>query len=197
MIHTIYFTDKSVIFTDEEPSSVPRSESKDYWRSKVVKNLETANSLRFVVDDADAALADFAAQFLQVEAAGGVVRNGQDECLMIYRRGRWDLPKGHIEQGESPEVAAVRETAEETGVEGVKIVGKLCNTLHAYNVYGEWELKRTHWFSMRVEGSPQTKAQTQEQILKAEWCDRQIARRNAAESYPTVEDVFRKLEKLW
>ena len=36
------------------------------------------------------------------------------------RRGRlvWSLPKGHLEEGETPEAAAVREVEEETGIRG-------------------------------------------------------------------------------
>jgi len=38
----------------------------------------------------------------------------------LDRRGRliWSLPKGHIEQGETTEDAAIREVQEETGIEG-------------------------------------------------------------------------------
>ena len=38
----------------------------------------------------------------------------------LDRRGRliWSLPKGHIEQGETTEAAAIREVQEETGIEG-------------------------------------------------------------------------------
>lgn len=35
--------------------------------------------------------------------------------------GRWGLPKGHLERGEGPEAAAVREVGEETGLEGVDL----------------------------------------------------------------------------
>lgn len=38
--------------------------------------------------------------------------------LIATQAGRWQLPKGHIEEGESPEQAAVREVREETGVRG-------------------------------------------------------------------------------
>ena len=44
----------------------------------------------------------------------------------LDRRGRllWSLPKGHVEAGESPEQAAVREVEEETGIRG-RILGPL------------------------------------------------------------------------
>lgn len=57
-------------------------------------------------------------------SAGGLVlddRDGTPHAALIARHDRkgrliWSLPKGHIEPGETPEVAAVREVAEETGI---------------------------------------------------------------------------------
>jgi 8-oxo-dGTP pyrophosphatase MutT (NUDIX family) len=65
-------------------------------------------------------------QRVEETSAGGVVvdRAGPDASAALIgridRRGRllWSLPKGHLEAGESPEAAAVREVAEETGITG-------------------------------------------------------------------------------
>lgn len=59
-------------------------------------------------------------------SAGGFVldRTGrQPKAALIARRDRrgrliWSLPKGHLEAGETPEDAAVREVFEETGIHG-------------------------------------------------------------------------------
>lgn len=52
-------------------------------------------------------------------SAGGVVARGEEVLLIELQDGqRWQLPKGHIEPGESAEEAAVREVREETGVHG-------------------------------------------------------------------------------
>lgn len=52
-------------------------------------------------------------------SAGGVVVRGEEVLLIALQKGRrWQLPKGHIEPGESPSQAAVREVEEETGVRG-------------------------------------------------------------------------------
>ena len=51
-------------------------------------------------------------------SAGGIVaRDGR--ILLIATAGgkRWQLPKGHVEEGESPEAALVREVREELGVD--------------------------------------------------------------------------------
>ena len=57
----------------------------------------------------------------EVSAGGLVVDKSGEMGLLIGRidkRGRmlWSLPKGHIEEGESPEEAAIREVLEETGI---------------------------------------------------------------------------------
>jgi 8-oxo-dGTP pyrophosphatase MutT (NUDIX family) len=58
-------------------------------------------------------------------SAGGLVVAGSRILLISTQDGRrWQLPKGHIERGESPEQAAVREVREETGVTG-RVVASL------------------------------------------------------------------------
>jgi 8-oxo-dGTP pyrophosphatase MutT (NUDIX family) len=58
-------------------------------------------------------------------SAGGLVVDGARILLISTQSGRrWQLPKGHIEEGETPEQAAVREVREETGVSG-RIVAPL------------------------------------------------------------------------
>lgn len=53
-------------------------------------------------------------------SAGGIVLKGQSILLVLTNRkgedGVWTFPKGHIEEGETPKDAALREVFEETGV---------------------------------------------------------------------------------
>ena len=50
---------------------------------------------------------------LVIEAAGGLIFNAQQELLMIFRKGFWDLPKGKVDEGESLGDCALREVNEE------------------------------------------------------------------------------------
>lgn len=57
--------------------------------------------------------------------ASRVMKNGK--VLLVQEahgrhKGQWGFPKGHVEANESPEEAALRELAEETGLEG-KLIG--------------------------------------------------------------------------
>jgi 8-oxo-dGTP pyrophosphatase MutT (NUDIX family) len=55
---------------------------------------------------------------LVVDLAGTPMRAAVIARLNRAGRVEWCLPKGHLESGETPEQAAVREIAEETGIEG-------------------------------------------------------------------------------
>jgi 8-oxo-dGTP pyrophosphatase MutT (NUDIX family) len=65
-------------------------------------------------------------QSIYYRAAGGVVVHA-DQVLLLDRPARDEvrLPKGHIEAGESPEQAALREVREETGYIELKILADL------------------------------------------------------------------------
>ena len=69
------------------------------------------------------------------------------------RRGRllWSLPKGHIEEGETPEDTAVREVAEETGIQG-SIIGTLGTIDFWFVVEGRRIHKTVHHYLMRAVG---------------------------------------------
>ena len=201
MEHTVYFADKSVRFVAEPPCGdafcFTPAEVGAVSRDKIVNFLETHNSVAVVTPDPDAAFARFAEDFTTVEAAGGVVENRRGERLMIHRNGRWDLPKGHIEPGESVEACAAREIAEETGV-GAEVVAPLCATWHAYwfPKTERWELKRTRWFLLRAAGDAPLVPQTEEGIERAAWCSPQEFAANLETAFPTIRRVGEALSEV-
>ena len=193
---TIYFTDNSLTFAPEDYA--PKAGETLLTESEVTSaNLDNlfdfCNSIVVLSADWNAAFRRFASRFVAVEAAGGIVENELGEMLLIYRRERWDLPKGHIDTGEDALSAAIREIAEETGVVGLNFVAQIGNTLHAYNVYGKWELKLTHWFAFSCHSSSTT-PQTDEDIDLAVWADREKRIECMTNSYPTIREIVYEYE---
>ena len=187
----IFFTDKLLILTDT-PSGVEgayRLPSAYLSIANVLKFFETYNTIEVCDRSIEAVKEQFIAEFKYVEAAGGLVENERGETLMIFCYRRWDLPKGHVDEGETDAECAVREVGEETGVEDAKIVRFLCNTFHAYGVYGVWELKRTAWFEMQTKHC-ETKPQAEEDILSAKWCSAEEVEQNLHATYPSIRRVF-------
>lgn len=95
-------------------------------------------------------------------AGGLVVRTAPDgapgsaEILLISTREgkRWQLPKGHLEAGETSQQAAVRETREETGVTG-RVLAGLPAVEYWFNERGVRIHKRVDYYLLAyVDGDP-------------------------------------------
>ena len=90
-------------------------------------------------------------------SAGGVVFRGDDGkievvIISVGRQNRWQLPKGMVEKGESPETAAVREAREEAGVSSEVV--QLIETIEYWYAGLENGIrvrfhKRVHFFLLR------------------------------------------------
>ena len=104
-----------------------------------------------------------------VLAAGGLVHTNDNHLLLIFRRGKWDLPKGKLDEKERLEACAVREAKEETGLNEVHLEKPLCITYHTYHENGKHILKETHWYLMKSEKQQAFIPQTEEDISKCEW----------------------------
>ena len=110
--------------------------------------------------------------FRQAPAAGGVVVI-DNNFVAIERNGIPDLPKGHIEKGEDPQTAALREVEEETGISDLEIIKELPATWHCYLLDNQWTIKKTNWFLMRTKSGMKSIPQTEEGITKVYLVDKQ------------------------
>ena len=139
---------------------------------------------------------DFTHLFTVVESAGGIVSNQNNEILFIRRLGKWDLPKGKIEKGESLEQAAVREVQEETGLEEIILEDFINNTFHIYTERnGDRILKITYWFKMSYVGNKNPVPQTEEGITAVEWKNNH---RIQQEVFPsTFHNIKLILDEVW
>ena len=133
-------------------------------------------------------------QFTYIPAAGGLVFNDANELLMIFRRGKWDFPKGKVEEGETIEEAALREVSEETGLQHLSIAKKLPDTFHTYKLGGKWVGKTTAWYIMKSEVSENLVPQTEEDIEEARWVKFDEVSRLLKDSYPNLRELWSKLK---
>lgn len=127
-----------------------------------------------------------------IKAGGGLVRNGEGELLLIFRRGKWDLPKGKLDEGETIEACALREVEEETGVKHLALGELISVTWYEYfdKWVGEDVIKETHWFKMDVAGVPALIPQTEEDITAIEWTKKSDLPKRMEQSYITIIDVL-------
>jgi len=70
-------------------------------------------------------------------SAGGVVLNSQGMVLVVNQNGTtWSLPKGHIDPGEEPLQAAIREIKEESGITELQL-------LQSLGAYGRYKIGKS------------------------------------------------------
>lgn len=159
---------------------------------KIILQLEAEFISVLVIGDLDANWRKFNTNYKLVEAAGGLVQNQQGNWLFIHRNSMWDLPKGKLEIGERIEDCAVREVAEECGIEEPTIVRKLATTYHTYTLKGKRILKPTYWFLMKSADSSQLVPQTEEGITEVRWVSTQDALELATDSFGSIKEVVRE-----
>ncbi len=132
----------------------------------------------------------FSSNYIIVEAAGGVVENELSQLLMIYRKGRWDLPKGRIEKEETEALAARREVMEECGLVNVELRSKLTTTYHTFFMPQRNVLKISHWYNMFCPSTDKLKPQTEEDITEIKWYVKSLLDVKKLDTYNSIHQVL-------
>lgn len=129
----------------------------------------------------------------RIIAAGGLVFNEQDELLMIFRRGFWDLPKGKLEKGETIEQCAIREVQEETGLQNITLKNFISITLHEYfdTYLDELVIKESHWYYMTVKDHQVLVPQTEEDISMIKWISKAVLPDYIKNTYPNIQTIIK------
>jgi 8-oxo-dGTP pyrophosphatase MutT (NUDIX family) len=200
----IYFNDRVVVLTDKNIKSPAIDNDLVYVfenKKALARRLERFEGsddecLCITHPDPDKLLENVTECFKYIEAAGGLVTLPDGRILVIRRHGKWDLPKGKAEKGESLQETAIREVVEECGLNtNPKITGELAHTYHTYHQDGNHILKHTAWYAMRHDGDDTLCPQFSEDITDAVWLPRKqlnIVLQNTYESIRQVMDEWLK-----
>ncbi len=198
----IYFGDKPVILCNEIDKDLneilhhPDAVFVDEVSSRAIKSMlheikkEEFHAGVIWHSDLDQLKETFFKNFKIIEAAGGIVQNEKKDLLFIHRLGKWDLPKGKIEQGEKEEEAAVREVTEETGVTGLQLKKKIGETYHVYDAFGKHFLKISHWYHMACSSKQALQPQTEEHITEIKWVRTKDIREPLQDTYPSIKNIL-------
>jgi 8-oxo-dGTP pyrophosphatase MutT (NUDIX family) len=130
-------------------------------------------------------------------SAGGVVfRMSEGAPLFLLIRDsykNWGFPKGHLESGEQPEAAALREVSEETGLSDLSLRGLIDTIDWHFRFRGRLIHKICHFFLMET-GSSSTSPQRAEGITACRWLRFEDAEELI--SYTNARDVLRRARSL-
>ncbi|HBX49928.1 MAG: hypothetical protein A2275_04910 [Bacteroidetes bacterium RIFOXYA12_FULL_35_11] len=197
-MYKIYFNERKIILTEEDISSstlqIYEFINKKNLHQQINKFISEnkPNDITIYSPDTDNLFKEFSSFFKIINAAGGVVFNQKEEFLGIKRLGRWDLPKGKAEKGESPEITAIREVSEECGIKEkhIKITCELSPTYHTYYEKGSLKLKKTHWFKMCYTGITSPYPQLEEDIVETRWIKKKDADFFLKNTYTSLHDVI-------
>ena len=199
-MYKIFFKEGVILLkADNEEFTVPWEPDLSYHFSnqenlkKIIRNLKGSSKIRVILvkhSDVEPLFKAFSELFKVREAAGGVVQNPDNQFLVFRRHNIWDLPKGHVESGESYENAALREVSEECGITGLTIEHFLFRTFHHYILNNEDILKVTFWYKMRYNGSELPTPQTEESITEIQWASKYFIEEIKKDTYPSLIDIF-------
>ena len=135
----------------------------------------------------------FTKKFPIKDAAGGLVQGNNNKLLFIYRKNRWDLPKGGVEKNELIIEAAQREVKEETGLADLIVIKKIGETYHLFNNGKNYRLKRTYWFEMKSDYKGDLFPQEEEGITSVEWISKKRIPEILENAYENIKGIVEKV----
>lgn len=200
---TIYFDDKPVFLCDEitpeineykhHPDAVFIDEFSTPAINSLLHEIKKSQFHAGIIFDAnfEELKTGFFKHFSLIKAGGGLVKNKKDEILLIFRREKWDLPKGKLDDHETIEECAVREVQEETGLQELKMGQPIGITYHTYVQFGKHILKESHWYAMKATGNEKLVPQTEEDITEIIWAKKEDLKKYVSNTFPTIVEVLK------
>lgn len=205
----IYFNNKPLVITTSKDAYIKENPIAEGYLSFIgafprnyrlaMEHLSKTRSLGAIIEDISqrSLLDELHKIYEPIDAAGGIVSNEDGDVLMIYRRGKWDLPKGKCDEDEAVDECALREVSEETGLQKLELGDKICDTYHVYAQNGQSLLKRTAWYKMSGTSTEKLVPQAEENIQEARWVKPEDMGPIVYKSYEAVREVLLQAGLRW
>lgn len=191
-MYKVFIENKPIIF--QFNSDFNKTETVEKYWMKIRKYLDSADQELLIDIENEAHFWLIFKKHKFIVAAGGLVRQGS-RFLFIKRNEVWDIPKGKLEDGESPEIAAVREIEEECGLIAPTITAHLMNTYHTYFHKGKDVLKLTHWYLLEEGPQKSTlKPQLEEGITEIKYLEQNEFSLVLENTYTSIKEVIQALK---
>lgn len=205
----IYYNDKPLVLTTDHEAyleAYPVAEMYQYFSGATPRSfmqalqvMDRPGSPGAIIEDVSetALMEQLQAMYQPIQAGGGLVFNEQGGLLMIFRRGKWDLPKGKLDKGEDIAECALREVSEETGLHTLALRDHLCDSYHIYSQDGAQYLKQTVWYTMTGSSEEKLRPQKEENILEARWVAEKEMSLFAGRAYEAIREVLKTAGCRW
>lgn len=194
-MYKVFFNEQSLSIYSEQDILTSADyiviDSDEQIKPIIIQFIEGDEDLNLVSKDPQLLFEHIKQSFKYVEAAGGLVTNADEEYLMIYRLGYWDLPKGKCHSNETGSSCAMREIVEECGLKSLKMHHHIIDTYHIYEHKEQMYLKKTSWYLFEsLDPNEELIPQTEEDIEQVVWFDQDELEFALDETYPNITMVF-------
>jgi ADP-ribose pyrophosphatase YjhB (NUDIX family) len=202
-MYKFFINDKPLLLTSsaEIPARFQHLEQIHYQTQlnlmDLVRKAEEPNhtGIALICEDPAAVFQKLKSNFTSIHAGGGIVFNEAGKLLLMKRLGKWDLPKGKIDPGETAEEGALREVEEECGLNQLSINHFFDNSYHTYKIKGHRFLKVTHWYVMNTLFNGELVPQLEENITEVKWEDFSSIQLSDFDTYESIREILFQLRE--
>lgn len=192
--HRIYLSNNEEDITRYKPDFIFKKPKEEQIKEALKVSKKATKPLKILLlGNPDKILKKVILEFKYKIAGGGIVENKDGKILLMKRLGKWDLPKGKRDKGETIEECALREIEEETGATDLSVVSSFAETYHTYYRNEKWIIKHTHWYIVKCEDDSKLSPQAEEDIEQVAWVDFDTIDVLNIDTYPAI----RKLLKIY
>jgi len=198
-MYEVFINDSSLILSETIPENRIHN-----WMSfeeinllDLIKQLEHKSSSFFLLcTDVEISFQKLKHLITPKEAAGGwVTHTKTHKTLFIVRNDVWDLPKGHVEKGETIKEAALREVHEECGIDSLTLKDFLTTTYHIFREEESFILKISHWFHMTTDQENNLTPQLEEGITGVKFLTQQEVNKALKNTYENIKLVAQSYDE--